>query len=133
MINFTPDLATKHPLIDKQHKELFKRLNDVLALGGKATTSEETEKTFKLLGDYIKEHFSDEEELQQRFSFPKYEWHRDQHNLYIDSFVKLKEEYDRNGASAEFSNHLNKSIIDWIINHIRVADVELGKFLNGKR
>jgi len=132
MINFTPDLAIHHPVIDNQHKELFKRLNDVLSLGSKSVTEGEIEKTFKLLGDYIKEHFRDEEELQVKFGFPKYEWHRQQHNLYIDSYVRLKEEYDQNGVSAEFSNHLNKSIVDWIIKHIRQADTELGQFLNGK-
>ena len=130
MIKFTPDLETKVPKIDAQHKELFKRINDIVAMGVKAVNKEETDKTFKLLSDYITEHFRDEEELQRKSGYPKYEWHREQHKLFVDSFKNLKQEYDKNGASAAFTLQLNKSIIDWIVKHIRHVDIELGKFLN---
>ena len=43
---------------------------------------------------------------------------------------KLKAEYAHNGPSAAFTLYLNKSIIEWIVTHIRSADKELGKFLN---
>jgi len=133
MINFTDDLLTKHPQIDNQHRELFQRLKDVMAMGGKAVTKQETDITLKLLSDYVKEHFEAEEDLQIKYNYPKYEWHKEQHNAFIDSYIKLKEEYDLNGASAEFSAQLNKSVVEWIIKHIRHADVELGKFLNSPK
>jgi len=133
MIKFSPDLETKVPKIDEQHKELFKRINDVIAMGAKSVTKEETDKTFKMLGDYITQHFRDEEELQRKSGYPKLDWHRQQHQLYIDSFNKLKKEYDQNGPSAAFTLQLNKSIIDWIVKHIRHVDIELGKFLNEKK
>jgi len=130
MIKYTPDLDTNVPKIDTQHKELFKRINDIVAMGVKSVSKEETDKTFKLLGDYIHEHFRDEEALQRQSGYPKLEWHREQHKLFVDSFNNLKREYDKNGASAAFTLQLNKSIIDWIVKHIKHVDVELGKFLN---
>jgi len=133
MINFTADLEVKVPNIDNQHKELFKRINDLTALGAKSVSKDETDKTIKLLGDYIIKHFRDEEELQKRYAYPKYEWHREQHKIYIDSFNKLKAEYDKNGPSTAFTLQLNKSIIDWIVKHIKHVDVELGKFINEKK
>jgi len=133
MINFTPDLETKVDYIDQQHKELFKRINDVASLGAKSYSKEETDKTINLLGEYIIEHFRDEEELQKKYGYPKYEWHCEQHKLYIDTFNKLKAEYIANGPSANFTLQLNKSIIDWIVKHIRYVDVELGKFINQKK
>jgi len=133
MINFTPDLEVKVANIDNQHKELFKRINDVTNLGTKSVNKEETDKTLKLLGDYIVKHFRDEEQLQVRYGYPKYEWHKEQHKLYIDSFNKLKAEYENNGPSAAFTLQLNKSIIDWIVKHIKHVDVELGKFINEKK
>ncbi|MCL2617038.1 MAG: hemerythrin family protein [Defluviitaleaceae bacterium] len=132
MVNFTPDLETHVPKIDNQHKELFKRINEVVAMGAKSVNKEETDKTLVLLGDYIKEHFRDEEELQKKSGYPKYEWHRDQHKQYIDSFNKLKAEYTKNGPSAMFTLQLNKSIIEWIVKHIKHVDIELGKFINQK-
>jgi hemerythrin len=130
MIKFTPDLEVKVLNIDNQHKELFERINDLTALGAKSVSKEETDKTFKLLGDYIATHFRDEEHLQLRYKYPKYEWHKEQHKLYIESFNKLKAEYDKNGPSAAFTLQLNKSIIDWIVRHIKHVDIELGKFIN---
>ncbi|MCL2839289.1 MAG: hemerythrin family protein [Defluviitaleaceae bacterium] len=132
MVKFTPDLETKVSQIDTQHKELFKRINDVVAMGMKSVSKEETDKTFKFLGDYINAHFRDEEALQRKSGYPKYDWHRDQHKQFVEAFNKLKLEYNQNGPSAAFTLQLNKSIIDWIVKHIRHVDIELGKFLNEK-
>jgi len=125
MVNFTSDLEAKVANIDQQHKELFKRINDVVYLGTKSYSKEETDKTINLLGEYIIKHFRDEEELRRKYGYPKYEWHRE--------FNKLKVEYTANGPSVNFTLQLNKSIIDWIVKHIRHVDIELGKFINEKK
>jgi len=133
MIKFTPDLETKVTSIDNQHKELFDRINELTAMGYKSINKEETDKTFKLLGDYIVKHFKDEEDLQRKSGYPKYAWHVEQHRSFVDSFNKLKAEYTQNGPSAAFTLQLNKSIIEWIVKHIRHVDVELGKFINEQK
>lgn len=130
MIKFTPDLETKVKQIDDQHKELFTRINDIVAMGVKSVSKEETDKTFKLLSDYVSKHFRDEELLQFKSGYPKLDWHKEQHKLFINSVNALKAEYDKNGASAVFTLQLNNSIIEWIVKHIKHVDVELGKFLN---
>ncbi|MCL2557667.1 MAG: hemerythrin family protein [Treponema sp.] len=132
MINFTEDLETKVPHIDEQHRELFSRINAAVELGSTAAEKAETDKTFKLLGDYIDRHFSDEEALQRKSGYPKCDWHREQHQLYVRAFQELKAEYDQNGPSLEFTLRLNKSIIDWIVKHIRYVDKELGKYIRDK-
>ena len=132
MIKFTPDLETNVPHIDEQHRELFKRINSVVALGERSVSKEETDETLNLLGAYIHKHFGDEEELQRKSGYPKYEWHCGQHRQYVESFGQIKAEYEKNGPSLDFTLRLNKSIIDWIIKHIRSADRELGIFINEK-
>ena len=132
MIKYTEDLETKIPKIDMQHKELFKRINDVIALGVKSVSKEETDKTFKLLEEYIDTHFRDEEELQRVSGYDKIEWHKGQHKMFADAYKVLKNEYYKNGPSAAFTLQLSKSIIDWIVKHIKEVDVELGRFLNAK-
>jgi len=131
-ITFTPDLETGMPNIDEQHKELFKRINDVVKCGAASAEKAETEKTLVFLGDYIVEHFTDEEILQRDSGYPKYDWHRGQHEGYIAEFRKLQREYEKNGPSLDFAMHLNKSVIEWIIRHIRSADKELGAYVNSK-
>ncbi|MDR1735901.1 MAG: bacteriohemerythrin [Oscillospiraceae bacterium] len=128
MITLTKDMEVGVAKIDAQHRELIDRLNAVTAMGAKSVSKEETQKTIDLLGEYIVKHFGDEETLQKQSGYPKYEWHRGQHQLYIGEFAKLKREFAANGVSAKFTLDLNNSIINWIVRHIKSVDVEFGKF-----
>lgn len=118
--------------IDSQHRELIDRINAVTLMGSKSFSKDETQKTLDLLGEYIVKHFADEEALQQQSNYPKYEWHKKQHQIYIDEFNKLKSEFTVNGSSTKFTLALSKSIIAWIVKHIKFADAELGRYLKGK-
>jgi hemerythrin len=120
------------PEIDEQHRELVNRLNQVTEMGIDAVSREETKKTLDFLGDYVVKHFGDEEALQKKSGYPKYEWHKEQHKLFIDNFKKLKEEFITNGASLKYTMDLNNSIITWIVRHIKTADVELGKYISSR-
>jgi hemerythrin len=115
--------------IDAQHKELVDRLNALMSMGHDAASKEETQKTLDLLEEYIVKHFADEEELQRKNKYPEYESHKKMHELYIGEFQKLKKEFADNGHSIKFTMDLNNSLINWIVKHIKSADVELGRFL----
>ena len=132
MVKLTPDMMVGNAKIDNQHKELVDRLNTIVAMGADAVSKEETQKTLKLLNDYVVKHFTDEEALQKQSDFPKYEWHKGQHQLFIDELTKLKKELDTNGHSPQFALSLRNSIIAWIVRHIKSADVALGKHLKSK-
>jgi hemerythrin len=127
MIALTKDMEVGIPKIDAQHRELVDRLNAVTAMGTKSVSKEETQKTLDLLGEYIVKHFGDEEAMQKQSGYPKYEWHKGQHQLYVAEFMKLKKEFMANGVSALFTLNLNNSIINWIVRHIKTVDVEFGK------
>ncbi|MCL2608530.1 MAG: hemerythrin family protein [Treponema sp.] len=131
-LEFTADLETGVPNIDEQHKELIKRINDVVALGGEASKKEDTDRLIGFLEEYVLKHFRDEEQLQRNSGYPKYEWHRGQHEEYIRNLAKLKEEYAKNGPSLSFTIALNSSVIEWIVRHIRSVDKELGAHINDK-
>ena len=115
--------------IDAQHMELVNRLNALLSMGHDAASKEESQRTLDMLEEYIIKHFSDEEELQRKNKYPEYESHKKLHQLFIDEFEKLKKEFEANGHSLKFTMDLNNSLINWIVKHIKSADVELGKFL----
>lgn len=127
MIQFTKDCETGVAQIDEQHRELINRLNAVVASGMSSITKEETEKTLNFLEEYIIKHFKDEENLQQKCGYPKYEWHKNQHQHFITEIQKLKREYQMNGPSPKYTLSLNNAIIQWIVRHIKSVDVDLGK------
>ncbi len=132
MITLTKDMLVGVPKIDTQHEELIDRLNKVTSMGAKSISKEETQKTIDLLGEYIVKHFGDEEALQKQSGYPKYEWHKGQHQMYVGEFRKLKAEFAANGISAKFTLDLNNSIINWIVRHIKSVDVEFGKFYRSR-
>ena len=126
MIAITADLLTHVKTIDEQHQKLIEHLNNVELLGTKSHTQEETEKALNFLGDYIIEHFSNEEALMLESNYPKYDWHHNWHQSYIAKFQLLQDEYIKNGPSDEFSHILNEFLIKWILTHIKNVDVALG-------
>ena len=132
MIALSKDMEIGVARIDAQHRVLVDRLNALTSMGAKSVSNDETQKTLDLLGDYVIKHFTDEETLQKRSNYPKYEWHRDQHKLFVAEIAKLKGEFAANGHSSMFTLTLNNSIISWIVKHIKSADVELGRHLKSQ-
>ena len=62
-IEWTEDLATGVNKIDNQHKELFKRINNLLEACNQGRGKNEVEKVIKFLDDYVIIHFSEEENI----------------------------------------------------------------------
>ena len=129
MIQLSKDMEVGVVEIDAQHMELVNRLNALLSMENNVDSKEESQKTLNMLEEYIIKHFSDEEELQKKNKYPEYEAHKKLHQSFIDEFEKLKKEFEVNGHSLKFTMDLNNSLINWIVKHIKSADVELGKFL----
>lgn len=121
------------PKIDEQHKELVSRLNQVTAMGAESVSKEETQKTIDFLGEYIINHFGDEEALQKQSGYSEYEQHKGLHKIYVENFAKLKEEFTLNGASLKFTLTLNKSLIEWIVHHIKSVDVKFGQYYTNRK
>ena len=128
MITLTKDMEIGIAEIDEQHKELIDRINALPSMGSKSYSPEETQKTLDLLGRYVVQHFGDEEAYQKECNYPKYEWHKGIHQKFIDDFIKIKEEFIKNGASLRFTLDLNRYLDSWIVRHITHVDVEFGRF-----
>ena len=133
MITLTKDMEIGVAKIDAQHKELIDRVNSITSMGLKSVSKDETQKTLDLLGRYVVQHFGDEEALQKKCNYPRYEWHRKLHQDFIGDFTKLKEEFSKNGSSVQFAVDLNNRIIKWIMSHIKNADADFGKCYNSQK
>ncbi|MCL1988373.1 MAG: hemerythrin family protein [Firmicutes bacterium] len=130
MYSLTDDLKTGIIAIDSQHQQLFNLINTITTLTpSQLSSKEETEKILKLLGDYVIKHFQDEEAIQRKHNYPKYDEHKGKHKEFIKNFETLRNEYRTNGPSVAFSLMLNKSIIEWVVKHIKFADKEFAKYL----
>jgi hemerythrin len=128
-LHWESSLATGNAVIDKQHQELFKRMENLLeavngAQGTKAVTGAIT-----FLEDYAFRHFRAEENIQRKNNFPEYESHKEQHRIFMDDIAKLRGDLDRQGVSPELQLKAIASVGNWICNHINKRDKSLAAYL----
>lgn len=130
-IKWTEDLSTGIELIDEQHKELFKRVNDLMDACTKGKGKEEVVKVIDFLGDYVVMHFGEEEKTMRAKNYPGFEVHKGQHDGFVEKLKEFKEKLGQNGPTVDLVVKMNNFLVDWLINHIKKTDKALGAFLKG--
>lgn len=131
-IEWTEDLATGVSEIDNQHKELFKRINNMLEACNQGRGKEEVGRVIKFLEDYVVTHFTTEESYMTKHGYPEYPVHKAAHSLFIENFSGLKRKFETEGVGVHIVILTNSLVVDWLINHIRKVDKALGGFLKAK-
>jgi len=131
-LEWKPDLATGFVDIDNQHKELFKRINDLVNAMKQGKGKDEVGKVLKFLEDYTIHHFSNEENYMKKYQYPEYEGHKAQHTGLINDLQKMKEQFEKEGPSSMMAIDIQKELGDWLMIHIAKIDKELGAFLKEK-
>lgn len=127
LAEWNSSLDTGIKSIDDQHKKLVEIINDLdeaLKLG-KGNVVENA--LYEELSNYILKHFSDEEEYMLKWKYPEMESHLQAHNWFTD---KVRE-FRKQGKPGESSvtDDVLQFLLNWLIEHIKTVDKELGKFL----
>ncbi len=131
-VQWTPDLAVGVSLIDDQHKELFKRINQLLEASSQGKGKEEIGKLIQFLSDYVVTHFGTEEKAMVQHGYGGIAAHKGEHLAFLRDFGDLAKSYEAQGASTSLVIALQRRVIDWLNNHIRQSDKALGVFLKTK-
>lgn len=136
-MEWTEDLSVGVDRIDDQHKELFARINDLVAAVKQHTCKYKIGDVIKFLEDYVVFHFGEEEKYMKEYGYPAYPQHREQHEIFMKNFEGLKEklprlEGGRKPGSYDLSVQTNQLVVDWILEHISKVDKRLGAFLKDK-
>jgi hemerythrin len=133
-LQWNDNLASGSREIDDQHKELFTRVNALLAAFEKETAGrEEISKIVQFLTDYVVFHFGTEEKHMDRFGYSSTKQHKAQHEQFVRAFLKLKERMLMEGIHENLGRDTKELVVDWLLNHIRYSDRALGMFLKLKR
>jgi len=132
-MEWTPDLSVGVEKIDEQHRELFSRIGRLVAAIKSKTCKFEIGPTTQFLEEYVVEHFSDEEQLMQKVGYPDYEHHKALHEGFIRDFSALSRELESEISNYNKSAYTNKIVVDWILDHIKMVDMELGAFISGRK
>jgi hemerythrin-like metal-binding protein len=129
-IEWTPALSVNHPLIDKQHKELFNNFNKLLNYIGNNDEKGELE-ILDFLETYIATHFETEETAMKQVNYPDYAAHKVQHTTFIETFNKFKREYEQNKEGHLYlALHIQRKLVNWLVHHVAQSDKKYKRFLS---
>jgi len=131
-MEWTEKLAIGISTIDNQHKELFKRINNLVIAIKEHRCRSEIDGTLKFLDDYAKVHFSAEEKHMREVNYGGLEEQQEDHKKYLAALAELKEEASQprvKGSTYDLSATTNQVVVDWIVDHIMKVDMKFGEFL----
>lgn len=125
----TEDLKTGNKLIDEQHAELFKTINNLQDACSLGKGRDQISSAAKFLSEYVNKHFSDEEQLQKKTSYPGLPAHQQFHIGFKSQLNQLTTELLANGSNISTLAKLNQQI-GILLSHIRTEDKKLAKHVH---
>jgi len=122
------DFETGNQLVDGQHREIFRLVQQVLDIDAFSGRKEKIETALNFLANYVVNHFSSEEELMKESSYPDMEKHVEEHKTLIAEVGKFMEVYSEKGGIISVSNSMNNLVISWLNTHIKGSDKEMAAY-----
>lgn len=127
----TRDLETGNSLIDSQHRQLLKAVNDLMDACSQGRGREHMETALKFLISYVDRHFKDEEQLQAQAAYPGLSGHRQFHEGYKRQLGQVANEMRTQGATIAMLSKLNQ-VVGILINHIRMEDKKVAAHVKSR-
>lgn len=123
-VEWDGSLETGHRLVDDQHRELIAVFNELADHAIPGCDEERTSHLLVRLSDYVSTHFSDEEALMRRYSYPDEHAaaHRAQHED-LSSRTRELVLAHRSGETAT-ALRLVSLLQEWLTVHIAETDSE---------
>lgn len=131
---FDDTLVTGNEMIDTQHKELIKKINDLLVSCNEGADRQAAVRMLGYLADYTEYHFGEEEGLQEQIGYPGIREHKEKHQEFKRTVHELHEMLEeQEGPTEEFVEQVNKNVKDWLFYHIKTFDRSVAeyKFMRG--
>lgn len=131
-IAWTRDYSVHVEQIDEQHRELFRRFNDLLEAMWDGKGKEAVRESLQFLGDYTVSHFEHEELLMSQHDYPHYRTHKSIH----DGFVEEVKEFMARCGSLDLDTDVVAGVAlkmgDWVKDHVKRVDVQFGELLRSR-
>lgn len=119
-LHWSSDLETGIEDIDKQHQRLVDYLNE-LSSANDAGDKNATAHVLSELLEYTQTHFTFEEELLERASYPFLRAHKRVHDIFTQRVIDFQK---RANAGEDVTSELLSMLKIWLINHIKGDDAD---------
>lgn len=131
-IAWTEDLALGVEELDAQHRALYAHVDQFLEAMG-AGRSPDLASLLEFLDAYSRDHFGAEERFMREGGYPEAERHAELHRAFTAGLRGLAEAHRVRGATASLAVDLCAWLTDWLREHLRGADAELGRWIRARR
>ncbi len=116
--------------IDAQHRELFSRVERLSEASLRGDASR-VGPLLAFLRDYVAVHFEAEERLMLEHRYPGYRLHKAQHDRFASDLRALEAELATTGPTGDLAERVERSVADWLRDHVYLTDTALGRFVRG--
>jgi hemerythrin len=127
-VAWSDDFLIGNESVDMQHKELVNMINEFHAgvLTGGVMARVYFIKAIQCSVQYIKTHFTTEEELMQRGKYPSFAEHKEQHESFIAEVNRQVRNIETEGNPDP--TDFVKFLTEWVSHHIAVSDKKLAPY-----
>jgi hemerythrin len=115
--------------IDKQHKELFSKIDELSLALYNGTAKRIVEGMISFLERYIEDHFKTEEGIMRMAGYPHLSSHTQIHKGFNKIFESFKLDFQKRGADNYLAIHLEKEIRRWWEEHVLNEDMRYVPYL----
>jgi hemerythrin len=129
MIAWDPSLETGHAMIDRQHQELYRLVNELHAACDEGLGNDRVDQVLAWLLSYTIEHFAAEEDLMVRSDYPAPAL-----NSHVGQHDDLKDRVDtllgqRKNGELTTAMPVVELVQEWLGTHINGTDRQLAEFV----
>ena len=120
-----------YPPLDTEHKDFLNTLRSFVSDLLKKK-SDRIPKMFDLCYEYVRTHFSDEEDLMERIKFPDIMAHMNSHQAFIKNIAEFRQLYENaetQGKKLEAAEQTLSFVVTWAVGHILNRDKVIKPYL----
>jgi hemerythrin len=117
------------PVIDKQHKELAKQLNDAIkhCTGKKNDEKKFYDKSMRKSIDFLRNHFETEEKILSKTEYENFSNHKSNHKKILEEIIKLNDDIEKNIMELDLF-YVTAFIKERIMKHLKTYDLNTKKY-----
>jgi hemerythrin len=127
LLSWSTQYAIGNELIDNEHQELFRRINDFHDHWIERREAQAIAVLLNQLIAYAEMHFQHEEAIMRDAGFPRLEEHQAVHEAMVVTIFRLRQIFEQNNGRIEMETI--KFVKSWLIEHIVRNDYLFRDFL----
>ncbi|MEK6738739.1 MAG: hemerythrin domain-containing protein [Planctomycetota bacterium] len=126
------DMITGINTIDCPHRWLFIMVDDLLSAMDEGKGRKALDRVFEYLDYYVRK-LQSEEEVMVGYNYDRYPLQKTEHRQFVRDISRLREEFDARGATLHLVVQTQKKLCNWLADHVKKEDKQLGAFVKSIR